>query len=89
MNGKKNECLESESKKETILDFHLVVVRDMYLGEKRNHAKKPEASKRSADSTEDDTEAERPVDEVWSKSENYGMTWCTCPKEHGIRSGED
>lgn len=80
MDEKNNERLESDSKKENILHLHLAMVRDMCLDEKGEYLQNPEESECSTDNTEGSTEGECSVDEVLSKSENYGVTWCTYTK---------
>ncbi|XP_060767575.1 uncharacterized protein LOC132875025 isoform X2 [Neoarius graeffei] len=76
MDEKNDECLEFDSKKENFLHFYLAMVRDTHLDEKEN----PEESECSTDGPEDSIEGKCSVDEVLSKGENYGMTWCTSTK---------
>ncbi|KAB5526094.1 hypothetical protein PHYPO_G00147760 [Pangasianodon hypophthalmus] len=91
MDEKNNECLESDNKKENnFLHFHMAMVRDMSLDEKGEDPQKLKESEYSTGgtegSTEGNTEGECSVDEVLSRSENYGMTWCTYTKQCEITS---
>lgn len=82
MDEKKNDCLEPDCRKQNIiLNFHLAMVNGMGSGEKEENPLKPRESEW--------TGRECSADEVLCKSENYGMTWCTYPKQHGFTPGEN